>query len=210
MYQNAGSADETFKNDEKDLDEIFHKRLVTKSDSGSTLYLMFNRYGKRSMSLLDDVTTPFKSGACVLSVGATAATFDFDVYAFHGPRGPGQRLFLVHECHAHVLGCTGLPEQGKQMDIRAQSRVDSPFGQGAGRGKHIRDANCTRGDVPWDCRCLPNSSISTAGIMWLALRFAFCRPRQKGMYPSSRPQQHGRFCSLCCQWCMILPTRSSS
>ena len=165
--------------DLQSLQEVFSKWVA--EDGSGELKVVSNVGGKRSVVVLADITTPFKAGSCIVSAGVTAAEYSIPTFVFVRPRAGKQRVFW---CVAAVGGYLKVDSykgnRGKWVQdnwLGWNSMMEHDLGNGnLVLNTHTKENGTKQESVPWNERCLPETSVSTVGLLWLVCRWCWLSP----------------------------------
>ena len=169
------------------------KVVFERADTGD-LYVHCPGRGKyRGPQSMEELATRFSTAAVTLEIPPTNAKIEMDCYVFHRPRDLQSRCFWSM---ASVYTACNLTTYNKTPSkwvwtgqLAWHTNLCHAFGpqQCIVQSTHTPDGCDKEQKDSFASRCLPSTSVSTCGFLWLLLRWGTLKPRRGGFQdPSNR------------------------
>ena len=178
-------------NEAIDVEEFMTQTPLKHPDSDE-IYIASEGANGQQVKSLQELRSRFRTLDVELSIMPTNAQLKWSVFVFHRPRPLASRAFWSLISAYKALGLTTYTGQPTMWVYRCQMSWAKTFAQAFGEDQLIVSSthltnDCKREKTSiFDDRCLPATSVSTVGLLWLLYRWSALTPRQGGMTVGAR------------------------
>ena len=175
------------------LEDCFKKSVFRKAKTGE-LWLVDDGGTERKQYSLDVEVMRHRSARATITAGASSATADLDVSVFRRPRMGAQMCFWSLQSVYKFLACDTYGGLASKWVHRRCASWDAWLTNALCSGQIVYGSHVStewtqkRNAMLAPQRCIESTSVSTAGLLLLMLRFT-SMPRESGGLAAGKPRE---------------------
>ena len=175
------------------LEDCFKKSVFRKAKTGE-LWLVDGGGAERKQYSLDVEVMRHRSARATITAGASSATADLDVSVFRRPRMGAQMCFWSLQSVYKFLACDTYGGLASKWVHRRCASWDAWLTNALCSGQIVYGSHVStewthkRNAMLAPQRCIESTSVSTAGLLLLMLRFT-SMPRESGGLAAGKPRE---------------------